>query len=127
MTLYLSLAYRGGFNGPLDRPSGYPQNFHLEAGIVELRAYADDEKNKGNHNRVELQELTILRGRSFNPINTARKGESLLSSWGVNLQAIQVKDGSQMNDNSRSGDPDSSHLVGSFGRKGVSVAFEPLQ
>ena len=123
-TGYLSLAYRGGFNGPLDRPSGYPQNFHLEAGIVELRAYADDEKNKGNHNRVELQELTVLRGRSFNPINTARKGESLLSSWGVNLQAIQVKDGSQMNDNSRSGDPDSSHLVGSFGyEKGVSVAF----
>ena len=123
-TGYLSLAYRGGFNGPLDRPSGYPQNFQLEAGVVELRAYADDEKNKGNHNRVELQELTVLRGRSFNPINTARKGESLLSSWGVNLQAIQVKDGSQMNDNSRSGDPDSSHLVGSFGyEKGVSVAF----
>ena len=123
-TGYLSLAYRGGFNGPLDRPSGYPQNFHLEAGVIEIRAYGDDEKDKGNHNRVELQELTILRGRSFNPINTARKGKSLLSSWGVNLQAIQVKDGSQMNNDSRNSDPDSSHLVGSFGyEKGISAAF----
>lgn len=127
-TGYLSLAYRGGFNGPLDRPSGYPQNFHLEAGVVELRAYGDDEKDKGNHNRLELQELTVLRGRSFNPINTARKGDSLLSSWGVNLQAIQVKDGSQMNNDTRNSDPDSSHLVGSFGyEKGISAAFGNLE
>ena len=123
-TGYISLAYRGGFNDPLDRPSGYPQNFHLEAGSVELRVYKDDEKSKGDHSRVELQELAILRGRSFNPINTAKKGDSLFSSWGVNVQATQVKDGSQMNNNNRSGDPDSSHLVGSFGyEKGISAAF----
>lgn len=122
-TGYISLMYRGGFNDALDRPSGYPQNFHIEAGSVELRAYKDDENSKGGHDRIELQELTILRGRSFNPINTAKKGDSLFSSWGVNVQATRVKDGSQMNNN-RSGDPAPSHLIGSFAyEKGVSAAF----
>lgn len=122
-TGYLSFAYRGGFNDPLDRPSGYPQNFHLETGAIEVRVYEDDNPAKGNHNRVELQELTLLRGRSFNPINTAQKGDSLLSSWGANLQLKQVKDGA-LAGQSVSNNPDSSHLVGSFAyEKGVSVAF----
>ena len=122
-TGYLSLAYRGGFNDLLDRPSGYPQNFHLEAGSIALRVYQDQEPHKGDHNRVELQELAILRGRSFNPINTARSGDSKLSSWGVNLQATQVKDGSQAKLATHD-DPDASHLVGSFAyEKGISAAF----
>ncbi|WP_296403944.1 DUF4105 domain-containing protein [Psychrobacter sp.] len=123
-TGYVSLAYRGGFNGPLDRSSGFPQNYHLEVGSVALRVYKDTDKNTGNHDSVELQELALLRGRSFNPINTARKGDSLLSSWGINLQAIKVKDGSQMNHNTGNGGLDNDHLVGSFGyEKGISVAF----
>lgn len=121
-TGYLSLAYRGGFNDFLDSPSGYPQNFHLEAGSIELRAYADDDKDKGNHNRVELQDLTLFRGRVFNPINTEKRGGSLLSSWGVNVHATRVKDGSQAGMSHY--DNDSSHLVGSVGyEKGVSAAF----
>ncbi|PNK61830.1 DUF4105 domain-containing protein [Psychrobacter sp. FDAARGOS_221] len=123
-TGYLSLSYRGGFNGPLDSPSGFPENFHLEAGSAEIRVYADDEKSKGNHDRVELQQLTLVRGRSFNPINTAYSGDSLLSSWGINVEATQVKDGSQAFRTRENSDNDSRHLVGSLGyEKGISAAF----
>ncbi|WP_019671719.1 Lnb N-terminal periplasmic domain-containing protein [Psychrobacter lutiphocae] len=123
-TGYLSLVFRGGFHSPLDNPSGYPQNFHLEAGSAEVRVYADDDKRKGNHNRVELQQLTLVRGRSFNPINTAHKGDSLLSSWGINVQATQVKDGSQAFKTRDNSNKDRRHLVGNLGyEKGVSMAF----
>lgn len=122
-TSYLSLAYRGGFNGPLDKPSGYPQNFHLEAGSVELRVYKDEDEPEGYHDRIELEELAVLRGRSFNPLNTARDGNSLLSSWGINVGAYRVKDGSQMalRDDKAQG---SSHIIGNVAfEKGLSAAF----
>ncbi len=133
---YLTLAYRGGFHDPLDSPSGYPQNFHLETGSLALRLYQDDNndnndsnnsnnnnnstrssnRNAAKHDRFELQDFTLIRGRSLHPINSARAGDSLLSSWGINVQATQVIDASQVTN--------TSHLVGNIAyEKGIAMAF----
>lgn len=89
---YLTLGVRAGFNDLLDRPAGYPQNFDFEGLSARLRVY-DNARNDARpyQDRVQLQDLTLIRGRSFNPINSAKSGKT----WGVNLGATRVHDGSE--------------------------------
>ena len=96
---YIDVGLRAGFHDTLDYDSGYPQFFDLEGVKATLRFYNNDKDT--NHKRVELQNLTLVRGRSFNPVNTAQSG----STWGASLEAKQVNDGSQQEGES--------HLVGS--------------
>lgn len=114
---YVDLGLRAGFHDTLDRALGYPQFFDLEALKATLRFYdkKDSSAQNGNKQSVELQNLTLMHGRSFNPVNTANAG----NSWGVSLEAKQVNDGSQKN-----GD---AHLVGSGSFEyGKSWAFGAL-
>ena len=114
---YADLGLRAGFHDTLDRPSGFAQFFNLEGLAATLRLYDKDDNNgDGNRNHepksVVLQNLTLVRGRSFNPVNSAKKGKT----WGATIEATRVNDGSQ-----RDG---TDHLVGSLGyESGWSWAF----
>lgn len=99
---YADIGVRAGYHDLLDRPSGFAQFFNLEGAAATVRLYeADDERKGTESDRVVLQNATLIRGRSFNPVNTAKKGKS----WGTSIEAKQVNDGSQ-----QMGD---AHLVGS--------------
>lgn len=110
---YLSFGLRAGFNDLLDRPAGYPQNFDFEGLSANLRVYANDGNNDHPYqDRIQLQDFTLIRGRSFNPINSAKSGKT----WGANLGATRVNDGSEAN----AGD----HLVANAAYEhGISMAF----
>lgn len=113
---YLDLGFRAGFNDLLDRPEGYPQHFYLEGLSTRVRVYDaagnDNKPETAHQNHVELQELTLIRGRSFNPINSGKQGKT----WGLNVGATRVNDGSKYN-----GDD---HLVANVAyEQGVSMAF----
>ncbi|MEN6669295.1 DUF4105 domain-containing protein [Psychrobacter sp. B38] len=114
---YIDLGLRAGYHDTLDRPSGFAQFFDLEGAAATLRLYDKDDKRGSNNsanqpNSVVLQNVTLVRGRSFNPINSAKKGKT----WGAAIEATRVNDGSQ-----QEGD---NHLVGSFGYEtGWSWAF----
>ncbi|MGM8884741.1 Lnb N-terminal periplasmic domain-containing protein [Psychrobacter sp. 1U2] len=97
---YIEVGIRAGFHDTLDRPSGYPQFFDLEGLKASLRVY-DTEDDDANNDRVELQNFTLFRGRSFNPDNAAKKGQT----WGASIEATQINDGSQQDG--------AAHLVGS--------------
>lgn len=114
---FAEVGVRVSYRDLLDPTSGYRQNLDMDGLHVKLRAYA----NSGNADSIELQELMLLRGRSYHPINTARSGKS----WGLELSAKQVKDASV---NYQNANPDDSlrqqHLVGNLTyEKGASVAF----
>lgn len=100
---YMDVGLRAGFHGTLDRPSGFPQFFDLEGIKATLRFYdKDDNNNSANQPRsIELQNFTLIRGRSFNPVNSAKKGQT----WGASIEATRINDGSQQDD--------TDHLVGS--------------
>lgn len=118
---YGELSFRAGFNDLLDRPDGYPQHFDLEGLSASVRVYESDSSANNSHpndkqKQVVLQDLTLLRGRSFNPINSGRSGKN----WGLNLGATRVNDGSAPSDSAHNGD----HLVGNFTFElGQSIAF----
>lgn len=109
---YMDLGLRAGYHDTLDRPSGFPQFFDLEGAAATLRLY-DSDNNKANQpSSVVLQNVTLVRGRSFNPVNSAKKGKT----WGASIEATRVNDGSQQDGND--------HLVGSLGYEtGWSWAF----
>ncbi len=109
---YIDLGVRAGYHDTLDRPSGFPQFFDLEGAAATLRLY-DTDNDKANQPRsVVLQNVTLVRGRSFNPVNSAKKGKT----WGASIEANRVNDGSQQDG--------SDHLVGSLGYEtGWSWAF----
>lgn len=109
---YMDLGVRAGYHDTLDRPSGFPQFFDLEGAAATLRLY-DTDNDKANHpSSVVLQNVTLVRGRSFNPVNSAKKGKT----WGASIEATRVNDGSQQDGND--------HLVGSLGYEtGWSWAF----
>lgn len=109
---YIDLGVRAGYHDTLDRPSGFPQFFDLEGAAATLRFY-DTDNDKANQPRsVVLQNVTLVRGRSFNPVNSAKKGKT----WGASIEANRVNDGSQQDG--------SDHLVGSLGYEtGWSWAF----
>ena len=99
---YIDLGLRAGFHDTLDRPSGFGQFFNLEGLAATLRFYDNDENSNGNAPKsVVLQNFTLIRGRSFNPVNSAKKGKT----WGASIEATRVNDGSQQDG--------ADHLVGS--------------
>ncbi|WP_199507689.1 MULTISPECIES: DUF4105 domain-containing protein [unclassified Psychrobacter] len=107
---YTEVGIRAGYHDRLDKASGFPQFFDL--GGLEARVRFNETDTDRDNDRVELQQATLIRGRSFNPLNTSHAG----SSWGINIQATRVNDGA---------DPEGrDHLVGSLGyERGVSWAF----
>lgn len=109
---YIDLGVRAGYHDTLDRPSGFPQFFDLEGAAVTLRLYDIDNDKADQPSSVVLQNVTLVRGRSFNPVNSAKKGKT----WGASIEATRVNDGSQQDG--------SDHLVGSLGYEtGWSWAF----
>ena len=109
---YMDLGVRAGYHDTLDRPSGFPQFFDLEGAAATLRLYDTDNDKANQPSSVVLQNVTLVRGRSFNPVNSAKKGKT----WGASLEATRVNDGSQQDGND--------HLVGSLGYEtGWSWAF----
>ena len=109
---YIDLGLRAGFHDTLDRSSGYPQFFNLEGIAATLRLYDTDNDKDNQTKNVVLQNATLIRGRSFNPVNSAKKGKT----WGASIEATRVNDGSQKDG--------TDHLVGSVGYEtGWSWAF----
>ncbi|WP_426222535.1 DUF4105 domain-containing protein [Psychrobacter sp. DWR1-2-3] len=109
---YIDLGLRAGYHDTLDRPSGFPQFFDLEGAAATLRLYDTDNDKANQPSSVVLQNVTLVRGRSFNPVNSAKKGKT----WGASIEATRVNDGSQQES--------SDHLVGSLGYEtGWSWAF----
>ncbi|WP_372843865.1 DUF4105 domain-containing protein [Psychrobacter sp.] len=109
---YIDLGVRAGYHDTLDRPSGFPQFFDLEGAAATLRLYDRDTDKANQPKSVVLQNLTVIKGRSFNPVNSAKKGKT----WGASIEATRVNDGSQQDG--------SDHLVGSLGyESGWSWAF----
>ncbi len=113
---YIDIGVRAGYHDTLDRPSGFPQFFDLEGAAATLRLYDQDDNSSSNRDSqpksVVLQNVTLIRGRSFNPINSAKKGKT----WGATIEATRVNDGSQ--------EDGTDHLVGSVGYEtGWSWAF----
>ncbi|GAA0317732.1 DUF4105 domain-containing protein [Psychrobacter aestuarii] len=107
---YTEVGIRAGYHDRLDSASGFPQFFDL--GGLEARVRFNETDTDRDNDRVELQQATLIRGRSFNPLNTSHAG----SSWGAAIQATRVNDGA---------DPEGrDHLVGSLGyERGVSWAL----
>jgi len=109
---YMDVGFRAGFHDTLDHASGYPQFFNLEGLAATLRLYDTDDNKPNQPDSVVLQNVTLIRGRSFNPVNAAKKG----NTWGASIEATRVNDGSQ--------EAGTDHLVGSAGyEKGWSWAF----
>ena len=109
---YIDLGLRAGYHDTLDRPSGFPQFFDLEGAAATLRLYDTDNDKANQPSSVVLQNVTLVRGRSFNPVNSAKKGKT----WGASIEATRVNEGSQQEG--------SDHLVGSLGYEtGWSWAF----
>ncbi len=109
---YMDLGVRAGYHDTLDRPSGFPQFFDLEGAAATLRLYDTDNDKAHQPSSVVLQNVTLVRGRSFNPVNSAKKGKT----WGASIEATRVNDGSRQDGND--------HLVGSLGYEtGWSWAF----
>ena len=109
---YMDIGFRAGFHDTLDHASGYPQFFNLEGLAATLRLYDTDDNKPSQPDSVVLQNVTLIRGRSFNPVNAAKKG----NTWGASIEATRVNDGSQ--------EAGTDHLVGSVGyEKGWSWAF----
>ncbi|MDN6275253.1 MAG: DUF4105 domain-containing protein [Psychrobacter sp.] len=99
---YIDLGLRSGFHDTLDRTSGFPQFFSLEALDARLRFY-DTDGDDDELDSLVLENFTVVRGRSFNPINTDSRGKT----WGASIEATRVNDGSQ--------ESGRDHLVGSVG------------
>lgn len=112
---YMDIGLRAGYHDTLDNPAGFPQFFDLEGAAATVRLYdkEDDTSNRQQPRKsVVLQNLTVVRGRSFNPINSAKKGKT----WGATIEATRINDGSQ--------EDGTDHLVGSVGyESGWSWAF----
>ncbi|MEZ7517617.1 DUF4105 domain-containing protein [Psychrobacter sp. NPDC078370] len=109
---YIDIGFRAGFHDTLDHASGYPQFFNLEGLAATLRLYDTDNSKPNQPDSVTLQNVTLIRGRSFNPVNAAKKG----NTWGASIEVTRVNDGLQ--------EAGTDHLVGSVGyEKGWSWAF----
>ncbi len=98
---YVELGLRAGFHDTLDRTAGFGQFFDLEGIKATLRLYDKDDNKANQPKSVVLQNFTLIRGRSYNPVNTAKKGQT----WGASVEATRINDGSQQDG--------TDHLVGS--------------
>ena len=88
---YVELGLRAGFHDTLDRTAGFGQFFDLEGIKATLRLYDKDDNKANQPKSIVLQNFTLIRGRSYNPINTAKKGQT----WGASVEATRINDGSQ--------------------------------
>ncbi|MFZ2844525.1 DUF4105 domain-containing protein [Psychrobacter sp.] len=88
---YVELGLRAGFHETLDRTAGFGQFFDLEGIKATLRLYDKDDNKANQPKSVVLQNFTLIRGRSYNPVNTAKKGQT----WGASVEATRINDGSQ--------------------------------
>ncbi|WP_435979104.1 Lnb N-terminal periplasmic domain-containing protein [Psychrobacter sp. DM4] len=100
---YIDVGVRAGFHDMLDRTLGFSQFFNLESLAATVRFYDTNDNNENDPDSIVLENFTVLRGRSFNPVNSAERGKT----WGVNIEATRVDDGSQVEGRD--------HLVGSVG------------
>lgn len=98
---YIDMGMRAGLHDTLDRPAGFGQFFNLEGLSATVRFYDANDHKTNAPKDVVLQNLTLIKGRSFNPVNSAKKG----STWGAAIEATRVNDGSQQDG--------TDHLVGS--------------
>ncbi len=98
---YVELGLRAGFHDTLDRTAGFEQFFDLEGIKATLRLYDKDDNKANQPKSVVFQNFTLIRGRSYNPVNTAKKGQT----WGASVEATRINDGSQ--------EDGTDHLVGS--------------
>ncbi|WP_230661199.1 Lnb N-terminal periplasmic domain-containing protein [Psychrobacter sp. I-STPA10] len=88
---YMELGARVGYHDPLDAPAGYPSYFDYEVLSAKLRLFADNShtSKQADNQAVEVEALTLIRGRLLNPVNGVKKGKT----WGLNIQARQVSEG----------------------------------
>ncbi len=108
---YQDIGIHLGYHDMLDNPSGYRQNLDMEVLNLKLRHYP---KKKQGEN-VAIENITLGQRRSFNPINTARKGKT----WGIELSGKQVNEPNQQNKGL-----EQRHLVANARyEKGLSYAF----
>lgn len=106
---FTEVGYRLVYHDMLDKPLGYPVGFSLEGLSTKVRIYSSDYP----YQPINLQELTLIKARSLQPINTIKKG----TSWGGNIGLQQVYDGLSKN-------TDSQHLIANLsGEYGFSVAY----
>lgn len=115
---FAQIGYRGVYHDSLDQRSGYPAGYYLEALSAKIRLF-DSTDNNEQHARLE--EATLIKSRSLNPINTAESQKPWGGrSWGGQIGLTQVSDGF--------GDPDKQphnrHLVANLGAEyGWSMAY----
>ncbi len=108
---YQDIGIHLGYHDMLDNPSGYRQNLDMEVLNLKLRHYP----HKKQGDKLEIENITLGQRRSYNPINTARKGKS----WGIELSGKQVNDPNQQNKGL-----EQRHLVGNARyERGLSYAF----
>ena len=89
---YIDVGLRAGFHDTLDWNTGFAQFFDLEGIKATVRVYDTDNDRHSDDTSpksVVLQNFTLLRGRSFNPVNSAKKGQT----WGANIEATRINDG----------------------------------
>lgn len=96
---YVDIGLRAGYHDLLDDPLGFPQFFNLEGVSATLRVSETGEDDETDS--VALQNFTLIKGRSFNPLNSAKKGKT----WGASIEANRVNDGAR--------EAGRDHLVGS--------------
>ncbi|WP_227431076.1 DUF4105 domain-containing protein [Psychrobacter sp. I-STPA6b] len=113
---YMDVGLRAGYHDALDRSQGYPQYFDYEVLGARVRMGLDDSQHqpsKQQGQKLQLQELTLVRGRLLNPVNVVKNGKT----WGLHMQARQVSEGVGEVDYNQ-------HLVGSVGVEyGYSFAY----
>ena len=87
----LTLGYRMVYHDALDKPDGYPIGATLTALSGELRVPTNQ---RGQHDSVEFNHITIMQMRALNPVNTAKQG----NSWGAKFSFERVQDGIRHDD-----------------------------
>lgn len=114
---YAEVGVRASYHDLLDRPTGYRQFLDLQAGSISVRAYENDKSDDYHGGQdVVLQDLTLIKARTFNPVNSGRKGVT----WGGHFRVTQVNDASSKQTEAQADD----HLVASVGAEyGKSWAF----
>lgn len=115
---FVQLGYRGVYHDSLDKRSGYPAGYYLEALSAKVRLF---DTTDGKEQHARLEEATLIKARSLNPINTTESQKPWGGrSWGGQIGLTQVSDG--FGDPEKQ--PNNRHLVANLGADyGWSVAY----
>lgn len=122
---FTQLGYRGVYHDDLDKRTGYPVGYYLEALSAKVRLL---DTTDGHEQHARLEEATLIKARSLNPINTAESQKPWGgNSWGAQIGLTQVADGfdtNNANDFDSSNDTHNRHLVANLGAEyGWSMAY----